>query len=152
MRQTARGSKADVKYQCGVKREFRKSCKEMPKVQVLLDKAEYGVGSDSLRDAMAEWAAEHRTVHFTNVSRLDTFDDCVQRYYWDYSHGGTGVVPEDTEAPHALVIGTAIHDAAEVLLNQIKLGCAPLTDSAVVVQAILRQSMGLPTRAISQES
>jgi hypothetical protein len=85
---------------------------------VNLEKAEYGVGSDTLNAALALWAREGRSVFITNVSRTDTFRDCAQRYYWDHVHAGNGVVRRDAQLQPALEIGSAIHLAAELLLKE----------------------------------
>lgn len=87
-----------------------------------LERAEYGIGEASLHEAARRWAHAGRVVQFTNVSRTDTFRNCAQKYYWDYVHAQGGVVPEGAAPFHAFVHGTAIHEGAETLLQEVAHG------------------------------
>lgn len=44
----------------------------------------------------------------TNISRLDEFGTCPQKYEWHYEHGKTGIVPKRETTPE-LDLGSAIH-------------------------------------------
>lgn len=89
---------------------------------VKLENADYGLGEQSIYEAMEVWANEGRTVYFANVSRLEKLLDCMTDYYWEYVHGIRGVVLEDHESDAALVLGTGLHSAAEHLLEMHKRG------------------------------